>query len=493
MKKMVELSPSEKKVLLALKAGKYFPTHIAEETGLEQVAVMSALSWLEIKKLVEIEEKAEVYHTITDEGTRYIEEGLPERRVAEYMQQYGFKITLADLQKKFDKDVLAIAIKWIKGYGYGKIDKGMLIIENPSDLFNQSKERERFLAEIKEKGKVWVADYAQSKEADYLKEFLDRQLIFWNAHMGRRASLTPLGEKIIESGIELEDKIAQLSSEHIQTGKWKEKEFRKYDIHTFAPSIAYGKCHPLTKLANKIRDIFIGMGFKEIEYDFIQPCFWNMDALFVPQDHPARDVQDSFYIPGKLKIPAEIAKKIKAVHKKAWKYKWSLEESEKLILRTHTTVNTIRYLSENNISPVKVFSIGRNFRREAIDATHLPEFTQIEGIVMEKGANLSMLLGVLKGFYKKIGFEDISFRPSYFPFTEPSIEVLIDYEGKKLEMGGAGIFRPEVTKPFGIKDNVLAWGLGLERLAMLKLGLKDIRALYMSDLEWLRSVSVHVE
>ena len=494
---MIELSPNEKKVLLAVKDDCTTPEKIGEKTGLEMVAVMSALSWLEIKKLVEIEEKAEVYHTITDEGAIYIEDGLPERRVAEYMQQYGFKITLNELQKKFDKYILAIAIKWIKGYGYGKIDKGMLIIENPSDLFNQAKEREKFLGEIKEKGKVWVADYAQSKEAEYLKEFLDRQLVFFNAHFGRIASLTLQGKELVERGIdtELEKKTGQLTPEIIQTGEWKEKKFRRYDVSTFAPSVYPGKIHPLTKLINEIREIFVSMGFREIEYDYVQPCFWNMDALFVPQDHPARDMQDTFYIDGKMRVDKKIAGKIKKIHENGgntgsdgWGIAWNMDEAEKTVLRTHTTVNTIRYLSEHPEPPLKVFTVGRNFRRENIDSTHLPEFTQIEGIVMEKAANFNMLVGILKEFYKRIGFEKIKIRPSYFPFTEPSLEVIVEFEGKTLEMGGAGIFRPEVTAPFNVKVPVLAWGLGLERLAMLRLGMKDIRELYMSDIEWLRRV-----
>jgi phenylalanyl-tRNA synthetase alpha chain len=251
----------------------------------------------------------------------------------------------------------------------------------------------------------------------------------------------------------------------------------------------------LTKIVNEIREIFVSMGFREIEYDYVQPCLWNMDALFVPQDHPARDMQDTFYIDGKMRVDKKIAGKIKKIHENGgntgsdgWGIAWDMDEAEKTVLRTHTTVNTIRYLSEHPEPPLKVFTVGRNFRRENIDSTHLPEFTQIEGIVMEKAANFNMLVGILKEFYKRIGFEKIKIRPSYFPFTEPSLEVIVEYDDKLLEMGGAGIFRPEVTAPFNVKAPVLAWGLGLERLAMIRLGLKDIRELYMSDIEWLRRV-----
>jgi phenylalanyl-tRNA synthetase alpha chain len=164
------------------------------------------------------------------------------------------------------------------------------------------------------------------------------------------------------------------------------------------------------------------------------------------------------------------------------------EEAKKVILRTHTTVNTIRYLINNPSPPAKVFSIEKVFRRENIDATHLPEFHQVEGIVYEKDANFCMLKGILKEFYSKMGFEKIRFRPSYFPYTEPSMEIEVEFNGRWIELGGSGIFRPEVTEPFGIKYPVLAWGLGLERMAMNLLGLNDIRMLYFSDIEWLRSL-----
>jgi len=171
---------------------------------------------------------------------------------------------------------------------------------------------------------------------------------------------------------------------------------------------------------------------------------------------------------------------------KGWKYKFSKEESKKVLLRTHTTVNTIRYLASNPEPPAKIFSIGKVFRRENIDITHLPEFYQVEGIVHEKDGNFRELAGILKEFYKKMGFEKIRFRPAYFPYTEPSMEVEVKWNGKWMELGGSGMFRPEVTEPLGIKEPVLAWGLGLERMAMMVLNLSDIRELYFSDMEWLR-------
>ena len=311
----------------------------------------------------------------------------------------------------------------------------------------------------------------------------------------RTISLTEKGRELSASGITVGEEITQLTSEIIQGGKWKGAEFRPYDVHTFAPAMHGGKAHVLREAIARIRNIFLHMGFTEIKGDYIESCFWNMDVLFIPQDHPARDSQDTFYMkkPERAEIPRELSEKVRRIHEtggdtgsEGWRYRWDEEEARRALLRTHTTVNTIRYLSEHPDPPCKVFSVGKVFRREAIDTKHLPEFHQIEGIVMEEGASFRMLVGVIKEFYGRMGFPEVRFRPSYFPYTEPSLEVEVRFNDRWMELGGAGIFRPEVTAPFNIKHPVLAWGLGLERLVMKRYGINDMRQLYLGDLEWMR-------
>ena len=322
------------------------------------------------------------------------------------------------------------------------------------------------------------------------KEILDEeQKVF------RTVKLTEEGQKIVDKGLEVRPEIAQLTPEIIKTEGWKEARIRPYDVKAFAPSEYGGKRHPIKRELEEVRRVFLEMGFTEIKYDFIQPAFWNMDALFIPQDHPARDLQDTFYMkkPKKIDIEGDVVEKIKQIHEdggntrsKGWNYKWSQEEAERAVLRTHTTVASIRHLSENTEPPVKAFSVDWNFRSEKSDATHLSEFVQIEGIVMEENASLNMLVGMMKEFYSKMGFSDVKVRPAYFPFTEPSLEVHAKWKGKYLEMGGAGIFRREVLEPHGIEHPVIAWGLGLERLVMLRLGIEDIREVYKNDISFLR-------
>lgn len=264
-----------------------------------------------------------------------------------------------------------------------------------------------------------------------------------------------------------------------------------FDIAVASKDAEVGKSHPITKMTNRIKSIFAELGFEEMDGNIVESAFWNFDALFQPQDHPARDLADTFYVNGISDLPDKsLVKRVKKAHEEGWKYKWSEEEARKKVLRTHTTALSARYVAAiNDDKPRKYFAVGRVFRNEATDYKHLAEFHQVDGIVIWKDATFRDLLGIMKEFYRKLGFEKIRFRPSFFPYTEPSLEVEIFYEPRKewMEMGGAGIFRPEVSIPLANTYPVLAWGLSLERPLMLLLDLHDIRTLYKNDLEFLRN------
>jgi phenylalanyl-tRNA synthetase alpha chain len=244
--------------------------------------------------------------------------------------------------------------------------------------------------------------------------------------------------------------------------------------------------------------VLLDMGFTEIAGDIIQSGFWNFDALFQPQDHPAREMQDTFFLDLRREMPPGW-ETVRDIHEfgggtssTGWGGRWDHGKAEQCVLRTHTTGLTIQHLKDHPEPPVKAFCIGRVYRREAIDPTHLPEFEQLEGIVMDRDVSFRHLLGFLREFYEKMGFEDVRFRPGYFPYTEPSVEPEVWVDGLGwVELGGAGIFREEVTAPWGITEPVLAWGLGISRVAMLKMGLKDLRQLYRSDVAWVRDTPVY--
>ena len=294
----------------------------------------------------------------------------------------------------------------------------------------------------------------------------------------------------------------------IKTNDWKDKldQLKDYEVNALGPRIEVGKYHPITIIINQIREIFHSMGFSEIKGPIVESAFFNFDALYQPQDHPAREMHDTFYLKNPAKghlPPKEYTDAVRQTHENGgesnslgWRYQWSEEIAKKLVLRTHTTATTVRQLGsvikEHKTLPMKVFCIDRVFRNEKVDRTHLAEFQQIEGIVIGKNVTLCDLIGQIVEFYKRMGFSKVITRPGFFPYTEPSMEIACYSEklGKWLEMGGSGIFRPEVTYPWGIREpvRVLAWGMGLERLAMLKLQRSDIRDLYQSPISWLREI-----
>jgi phenylalanyl-tRNA synthetase alpha chain len=273
----------------------------------------------------------------------------------------------------------------------------------------------------------------------------------------------------------------------------------KLDVSSASPVLPMGREHPMATFLRHVRETLLEMGFEEVDGPLVQSSFWTFDALFTPQDHPAREMQDTFYLEdvrSKVGNPS-LVKKVKRVHEdgwnlgsKGWRYRWSLAEAERSVMRTHTTAITIRYLAENSRQSAKVFSLGKVFRNESANSTHLMEFNQIEGIVVERNASLRLLKGYLSTFLKGLGFEKVAFQPSFFPYTEPSMEPAVYSEklGKWLELGGSGLFRPEVTVPAGVKNPVMAWGFGLERIAMLYFDAADIRDFYANRLSWLREV-----
>jgi len=496
------LSYNEKKLLLALGArnGQSSTADLisAGEFGLE-VEVMGAASWLESKGMASIKEEVEKFIVLTDESI--VNEGLPERIAINEIVRAGGKLDMDELANRMSNGLDKVAVGWLKRKALADIvaedDKKFLVLTDKGKItFNEEMPDEAFLKKL---SKNPVLDSEADK--NLVKDLKGRKGIIGEKVVTERfVSLTDLGKEVAASGIELKPQITEVTDRLIQSGEWKDAEFRKYDIQTFAPAMVPAKKHPLSRLGAQIRRMFTDMGFTEMSSEYVQPSFWNLDVLYTPQDHPARDLQDTFYLenPASIHIDDEkLVEIIKNIHENGWDTgstgwggEWSREKAESAILRTHSTVSSIRYIAAHPDAPQKAFSISRIFRNESIDATHLPEFTQIEGIVIDENADFNMLISMIKEFYAKMGFDQIRIRPAYFPYTEPSLEIEVFFNGKWMELGGAGMFRPEVLAPFGVKTPVLAWGFGFERLAMLKWNIKDIRDLYISDIDTLKKNTV---
>jgi phenylalanyl-tRNA synthetase alpha chain len=314
--------------------------------------------------------------------------------------------------------------------------------------------------------------------------------------------LTDLGKKLAGKSIESE-LLEEVTPELIQDWK-KNKKFRKYDVSAPVPHIFGGKKHFVNQGIEHARRVWLDLGFQEMSGNLVQSAFWNFDALFTAQDHPVRELQDTFYIKEvKGKLPDKsVVQKVKQAHEsgvagsKGWGSDWKEKEAQRAILRTHTTAlsaRTLYSLSKLKEKKGKFFALGKCFRNETLDWSHGFEFNQTEGIVIAPEANFRHLLGYLQEFFKKMGFNKIKFVPAYFPYTEPSVEIYAFHAERKiwLELGGAGIFRPEVVIPLlGEYIPVLAWGPGFDRMLMDYYQIKDLRELYQNNLHQLRSMRV---
>ncbi|MEM0481121.1 MAG: phenylalanine--tRNA ligase subunit alpha, partial [Candidatus Aenigmatarchaeota archaeon] len=294
----------------------------------------------------------------------------------------------------------------------------------------------------------------------------------------------------LQEEFEVEEEITQITSEILIKGEWKYKKIKEYEL-VDAGRIYVAKKHPYIRIIEEVREFLISLGFREFKGKIIESNFWNCDVLFMPSYHPAREIHDIYYLKTNkiAKLPKEIFEEVKNEHLKYWKA-FDEKLSKKLILRSHNTAISSRVLyliSKGKVKlPLKMFAIDKVFRPDTIDARHFIEFDQLEGIIVGEDLSFVNLLGYLKELVKIFGAKDVKFKPAYFPFTEPSVEVYAKIKDKYVEVGGAGIFREEVTKPFGIYLPVLAWGLGIGRLAMMKLKIDDIRELMSQNIQFLR-------
>ncbi|KAK8768843.1 hypothetical protein V5799_014691 [Amblyomma americanum] len=287
-----------------------------------------------------------------------------------------------------------------------------------------------------------------------------------------------------------------LTAELLASGAWRQRPFKAYNFAALGQPTDGGHLHPLLQVRSEVRQIFLEMGFTEMSTSrYVESAFWNFDALFQPQQHPARDAHDTFF----LKDPSECqqlpepeyVEAVRRVHAEGghgslgYQGPWLESEARKNLLRTHTTAVSARMLhalaAQQPFKPSKLFSIDRVFRNETLDATHLAEFCQVEGLVADRGLTLGHLQALIGGFFARLGMERVRFKPAYNPYTEPSMEVFAFHPGlsRWVEVGNSGLFRPEMLLPMGLPPDVrcIAWGLSLERPTMIKCGLNNIRDL----------------
>jgi phenylalanyl-tRNA synthetase alpha chain len=478
---------------------------IQETTTIDQSQIASTFRFAEEQAWVTVSEQNRIELSAGEELTSAVDQGLPERRAIRLMRDQGF-ITMAELAKAAKTDGFAVneVVKWgTQRQWLSKEGAELRLTETGRAQLDTLSGDEELLIRLSHTPLLFVDELpALGFDFEALRPILEKRtnLIRIKARTVRRALFTPAGEAAMQGEIEVIRERTTLSAEEIGSGEWKNLTLRRYDVTLPTERIFPAKVHLMQKIIAETRRAFLEMGFTEVVSPMVESAFWDFDALFQPQDHPARDMQDTFYLenPALAGLPAhETVQRVKATHENGgdtgscgWGYQWSEEKARQNVLRTHCTATSIRALAADPSSPRKVFCVGKVFRNESISYKHLPEFFQVDGMIIDEKASFTTLLGTLQKFYQKMGFSQVRFKPSFFPYTEPSADInaYMESRDKWMEMGGAGIFRPEVTRPFGCKVPVLAWGLGLDRLAMLRYGISDIRELYWSDLEKITEV-----
>lgn len=446
-------------------------SNISNSLRIKPEAAYSGAKMLEERGYVEIEEEKGIEYELTPTGKEALRYGLPELKVLKCVDENP---SLPIDKLPIPKETLSI------GIGQA-IKSSLLVIEEGNKPKLTSKGEDSLRKGLPEEGALHNLRDADAKT---IQKLIKRGLVEQRERSGEIwVRITKEGQRTpVVTGI------SELTSDMIKSGSWKDAMLKPYDIRAPAPVTYIAKFQPYRKFLDDVKRKLLAMGFVETRGPLVDLAFWNFDALFQAQNHPAREVHDSYMIsePGFGKVPKKYVEKVKEVHESSWRYKWNEGEAAKLVARSQGTTLSARALADIKV-PAKIFAIARVFRPDTLDRTHLFEFNQIEGIVVDEGLNMRHLLGLLKTFAREIaGISNIKYLPSYYPFTEPSVDMMARTETGWVELGGSGIFRPEVTEPFGIDEPVLAWGLGLDRLAMFKLNIEDIRYLFSYDLDWLR-------
>jgi len=497
---MSVLRQNEIQIISVLKeiGGKAPLPELIDRTGLRDAAVMRAVLALSENGFVKIDEKKTLLVRLNQEGTSYAQLGLPESRLAKAVQSLGGEASLDEAISKahLGEDTIPIVLGWISRKRIGEILKREGLVHIKSRGPAPSDPDEEALRLIYQKGEARFEDLSpQLRET--ISRLKNRNLLETFQKIEREVELTPEGLLLREPDIKATKAVTALTSKMITSGEWRNIGLREYDITASPPAVYPGKKNPYVEFMEEARRILLAMGFTEHEGPLVEMEFWNFDVLFQAQDHPAREIHDSYI----LKDPSsghiddeELVERVKRTHENGWKtgstgwgYNWSRKIAERLILRTQTTAVSMRYLASHKAPPVKMFCLSKVFRPDVLDAKHSMEFSQLEGIVGDRGINLRHLLGFLERFASTLKLGEVKFKPGYFPFTEPSVESFVKHPRLGwIEFVGAGMFRPEVLEPLGIDFPVIAWGMGFDRLAMIALGEDDIRDLHSRRLEWLR-------
>ena len=479
--------------VLSLLNGKKEATleHLEDGLDIGRDQIMWAVENLAKQNAVSVARERSKGVMLTEEGRQDTTE-FPEEALVKTLLKSGKKSNMSEIKDQ-------IGLSWAKRNGWITVEKGTAILTSLGEEIASGKKEYRSRAILNKLGKAQPSEVEKISEEskEIVDSFIKRGLLeVTERNLVKSISITKSGADMLKSAPK-EAGIGPVTREIISNRTWERQPFKPYDVNAPVDEAQPGRIHPMREFINKIRQKWLEMGFIEINGPIIESAFWNFDALFSPQDHPTREMQDTFFLenPQQLSIQdVEALERVRKMHLGGWKERWSEELAGKALMRTQVTALSARQMRKmaNTVSasyPLKFFSVGQVFRNESIDYKHLEEFHQYEGIIIGDNLTLANLIYELKTFYGKLGFNNVKIRPSYFPFTEPSLEGYYYDEtlGENIELTGAGIIRKEITKALGINKTVLAWGGGVERFLLDKLKLDYISTPYRNNVGWLRS------
>lgn len=501
------LHPLEVRLLRHVALGEEITAdRIMAELGYVLGQCNQAFSWLEAKGfLAEQSRQKHTFYELTELGAEQQRQGTPAHRIFALLGSEGPK-SLPELGAALSLERSEI------GSAFGQLSKAGAVRMNSDnlaeavvDVLEGEFATTKALLDRGFEGAILESSLSVGERAAMAKiskkrgtsnspfKIIERDDVIWTlTEAGGRAKEALLAANI--SGQE----VGQLTVEMMKDGSWREATFRPYGLAAPTARIIPGRRNPYANYLAWVKDKLTALGFEEFDGPLVESEFWNGDALFMPQFHSARDIHDVYYVKEprhRASIEEPWLSQVAQTHEDGWKtgsrgwrYHFDHEFTLRQVLRSQGTVLSAKQLTHAKV-PGKYFGVVRCFRYDQVDATHGADFYQTEGIVLGEDVNLKTLLGLLKMFAEEIaGAEEVKYVPGYFPFTEPSIEVHIKHPVLGwFELGGSGIFRPEVTKALGIDVPVLAWGLGIDRMALMHLGLNDLRDLFSANIEAVRT------
>jgi len=498
----IKVSIRQKEIIDSVNKGIDDLDKIASNLKLDREDIMRDIEELREKGLLEVKRLEKKVAALTKEGAEYLNIGLPEKRAAILLSKLGELkegITLEELVNEAKKKGItlstneaSIALQYLVKGNVVKVKDGKLYLNKGkiNEFLRKCESLEQLLRKVREKEDI---------NPTILALFKRRKLIDIRPVTKIKLSLSEKARELLSRNlIQGANVITLLTPGILEKRAWVKAEFKEYNIEVPPPILYPGKKHPYLDLLDQIREILISMGFEEMRGPKVELELWNFDALFQAQDHPAREIHDTYF----LKDPRygsfedrNLLKRIAMTHEngwvtgsKGWGYKWDPKRALRLILRTQTTAVSARTLYSKGDGEYRCFSLDRVFRPENLDAKHSMEFYQLEGIIVGEKVNFRHLIGFFYEIARRLGLGTVKIKPAYFPFTEPSVEGFIKHEKLGwIEVFPGGMFRPEMLLPLGIKrSKVAAWGIGIDRIAMSILGIDDIRLLFTQDLQFLR-------